>query len=78
MSKNITDNTKTGVVYSNISDMSEDNTPTSTQIHNHIAHQGVSRRRKIMIMDDDQQNRKLKIKKRLLEKLKAKKAKKSS
>ena len=78
MSKHISDNTKTGVVYSNITEMTEDNTPTSTQIHNHIAHQGVSRRRKIMIMDDDQQNRKLKVKKRLLQKLAAKKAKKSS
>ena len=78
MSKHISDNTKGGVIYGSIAEMAEDNTPTSTQIHNHIAHQGVSRRRKIMIMDDDQQNRKMKIKKRLLEKLAAKKAKKSS
>ncbi|HIB94176.1 MAG TPA: hypothetical protein EYO60_07765 [Candidatus Lambdaproteobacteria bacterium] len=78
MSKHISDNTKEGVVYGSISDMTEDNTPVSTQIHNHIAHQGVSRRRKIRITDDDQQNRKLKIKQRLLDKLKARKAKKSS
>ena len=78
MSKHISDNTKKGVVYDSIAQMSEDNTPTSTQIHNHIAQQGVSRRRKILLIDDDQQNRKLKVKKRLLEKLAAKKAKKSS
>ena len=78
MSKHISDNTKKGVVYNSIAEMRKDNTPVSTQIHNHIAAQGVSRRHKIRILDDDQQNRMLKTKKRLLEKLAAKKAKKSS
>ena len=75
MSKHIKDNTKTGVVYGTIGDMQKDNTPTSTQIHNHIANRNVSRRRKIRIIDDDQQNRKIKIKERLQAKLAAKKKK---
>ena len=69
-SKHIRDSTKNGIVYGSIAEMSLDNTGTSTQIHNQIANQNISRRRKIRITDCDQQNRKQKIKKRLLEKLK--------
>ena len=78
MSKHVSDNTKGGVTYNGIAQMSEDGTPLSTQIHNHIAFMRISRRRKIRLVDDHEHTRKLKIKKRLLEKLKKKKAKKSN
>ena len=75
MSKHIVDQTKNGVRYDTIQQMSEDNTPTSTQINNHVAQQGISRRKKIVIVDDDQQNRRLRAKQRLQKKLAAKKKK---
>ena len=77
-SNHVKDSTVGGVTYGSISDMVEDNTPTSTQINNSIVSQLASRRRPITIVDDDQQNRKHKIKQRLREKLRKKKAKKQS
>ena len=73
MSKHIKDNTKGGVIYNDLSDMVSDNTPTATQIHNHIAHQHVSRRKKLRITDCDQRNRRDKTKERLQAKLKKRK-----
>ena len=78
MSKHIKDNTKDGVIYTDLSDMVSDNTPVATQIHNHIAHQNVSRRKKLRITDCDQRTRRDKTKERLQAKLKKRKAKKSN
>jgi hypothetical protein len=78
MSKHIRDNTKDGVIYTNLSGMVSDNTPVATQIHNHIAHQHVSKRKKLRITDCDQRNRRDKTKERLLKKLAERKAKKSN
>lgn len=77
-SNHVKDCTNGGVTYGSIKDMSKDNTPTSTQIHNYIVNQTISRRRKILLTSDNQQDRKHKIKQRLREKLRKKKAKKQS
>ena len=78
-SKHMKDCTNGGVTYGSIKDMSEDNAPISTQIHNHIVNtMCVSRRKKVFLTSDNQQDRKHKIKQRLREKLRKKKAKKQS
>ena len=76
MSKNIHDKTKDGIVYSSLTQLVRDNVATSTSIHNQIAHSQVSRRHRLRITDNDQQNRRSKMKKKLLEKLKKRKQKK--
>ena len=54
--------------------MVNDQVPSSTQINNQVMARQASRRRKIRVVDDDAHNRKDKIKKRLQEKLRKKKA----
>lgn len=71
-SKNIKYANKVDVMLTQ-SEMQKRKVTTSTQIHNAIANKHASRRNKITIVSDDQQNRKERLRDRLRKKLAAKK-----
>ena len=67
-------NYSNSVEYENVQQMVNDRVPISTQIHNQVMAKQASRRKKVTIREDDGQNRKEKVRKRLQEKLKKKKS----
>ena len=63
-------------VYTSWADMSKDHVSASTINHNHVCSQQRSRRKKLVIQNDDMKDRKNKVRERLLKKLAERKAKK--